>query len=241
MIRPGECLENPVTGEVVVFPRTAEETNGGATAPAVSSLEVPLDGATAGRLVFTRGGTRLTMRGSEIDELCRLRWDGGVLKVASRDGEVVIDYPWLPALLGKTADHAEIELNAELAWSIAVDGGLAHSSVDLRNLRLHGLAVTGAVYDVRMLLPVPDGRVGIQLGFGTGDVTLLRPPGVAAQLTITRGASGVAFDDSQLEGLVGDAYLETTNAQASADRYDIDLIAGASHITVAEHALAEAL
>jgi hypothetical protein len=195
-------------------------------------------GTTAGRLVFTRGATRLTMRGSEIDELCRISWDGGALDVAARDGEVVIDYPWLPALLGWTAEHMEIELNTELAWSIAVNGSLGDSSVDLRDLRLHGLAVTGAVYDTQLLLPVPEGRVGIRLGFGTGDVTLLHPPGAAVQLRITRGASGLVFDESQFEALVGNAYLETRAARAAADRYAIDLVHGANRVTVAEHDLA---
>lgn len=196
------------------------------------------DGAAEGRLELTRGGTHVTVSAAELDELCRAQFAGVIPRTLAESGRVTIAYPRfsIAELRRHPAHRADIELTAALPWSIAVYGSLGESSLDLRGLEVRDFELAGGAGDLRIALPVPEGRVRVRMGGGASNVTILHPEGAAARLRIGGGASRLAFDGKRFDAIGGGTRLETPNAEATGDVYEIEILGGASRLTVAERA-----
>jgi hypothetical protein len=200
-----------------------------------STFIAPHNGAVEARLELSHGGTHVAIRAAEIDELCRAEFEGTAPKAAVHHGRVTIAYPRLSMreLLRHPAHRAEIDLTAALPWSIAFNGGLGDSSADLRGLDLRDFQIMGGAGGVRILLPAPSGLVRIQIGGGASEVTVLHPGGTAVALRIAGGSSKVSFEGQDIGPRGGNTRLETPNAASAADRYEVDILGGASRLTVA--------
>ena len=99
-----------------------------------------------------------------------------------------------------------------MPWSIEVNGGLGNANLDLRDLALRHLEITGRTYNSEILLPRPRGGVvAIRTGNATVDIALLRPQGVPAQLRVGADVRRLIFDDAEF-GSIGNARLQTPDA-----------------------------
>jgi hypothetical protein len=200
-----------------------------------STFTAARNGATEASLELRHGGTHITVRAAEIDELCRAEFEGTAPKAAADGGRVTIAYPRFSAreLLRHPAHRAEIDLAAALPWSIVFDGGLGDSSADLRGLDLRDFRITGGAGSVHIMLPEPQGVVRVQVGGGASAVTFRHPEDTAVGLRIGGGSSGLAFDGRRFDARGGETRLETANAAGASDRYEIEILGGASGLTVA--------
>lgn len=201
-----------------------------------STFTAPHNGSIEARLELTHGGTHVAVRAAEIDDLCRAEFNGVAPNAAAEAGRVTIAYPRFSVreLLRRQAHSAEIELTAALPWSIVFDGGLGDSSADLRGLDLRDFQITGGAGGLRLVLPAPRGVVRVQIGGGASKVTVLHPEGTAVALRIAGGSSKLRFDGQDFGSLGGETRLETPNAGSTADRYELEILGGASELTVAE-------
>jgi hypothetical protein len=199
-----------------------------------STFTAPRDGATEARLELVRGGTHITVRPADIDELCRAEFEGTMPKASADDGTVKITYPHfsLAELIRHPAHRAEIELTQALPWSLVFDGGLGKSSIDLRELELRAFEITGGVGDVQIMLPAPRGLVRARFGGGASEVNLLHPNGAAVRLRIAGGASRLSFDGQRYGAMGGETSLESPGAGEANDRYEIEIDGGASELTI---------
>lgn len=194
----------------------------------------PRGDATAARLELIRG-RRVTVRAARIGELCRAAFSARLPKTSGADGQVRIEYPRFAfAGFRRPAHFADIELNAALPWAITLTGGIGDATIDLHALGMVGLDVTGGVSSVRMLLPPPQGGVRVRIESGASGLTLLRPPGVPATLRITGGASRLTFDDERYGAIGGRTELVSPGAGHTRDRYEIDILGGATDLTITE-------
>jgi len=117
-------------------------------------------------------------------------------------------------------------------WSIALSGGAAHVNADLRKLKLEGIAITGGMSVVRLLLGRPTGRVTIVITGGVHRLELLRPAVVPLRVHATGGIHDLRIDELQLGALGGRFDWETPGENAAADLYDITLSGGASGLAI---------
>ena len=193
------------------------------------------DGVVEGRLELMRGGTSITIRGAEIEGLCRASFRGAAPRTGVRGGRVLIDYPRVSVgeQLRSPSPRAEIALTTALPWSVVCRGSLGDSRVDLRGLDLRDFKLVGGAGDLRLVLPAPYGRVRVLLGGGATNVTLLHPEGVAVTLRIGGGASRLTFEGKRFGALGGETRFETLSAGDAAHRYEIEITGGASDLTVA--------
>ena len=78
-------------------------------------------------------------------------------------------------------------------------------------------------------LGLPVGRVPIVLGGGAGEITVVRPPGVAIRLRV-KGT----YRDATLDGVEvwSPGEIATPGADAATDRYDIEIAGGVNTVTV---------
>jgi hypothetical protein len=200
-----------------------------------ATFTAPVEGAREGVLELRHGGNRVAIRAAEMDVLCRAAFQGPAPKASAEQGRVTIEYPRFSfaGLLRRRARRTEIELSAALPWSLAVAGGLGHSTLELAALELTNLELRGGASDLSVRLPRPRGCVSVRIEGGASRVTLVRPPGVALVLRLTGGASRLAFDDERYGAVGGETQLETADAASAHDRYEIEVTGGASKLTIA--------
>ncbi len=213
----------------------------------------PLGEATAGRLVFSSGASRLSMNAAALGqqarvvvessasrlsfdgvapqgELVRGRFGGPLPEIRAAGGLVTMRYR--RRLLDVKSRSARVALSGDVPWSIEVDGGLTDLDGDLRRVRLSGLTVRGGANHVRLRLPAPDGTVRVAVAGGASNVRFERPRGVPVALRIRGGASHVRFDDQRVRTASGDLELRSDDFASAADRIEISFGGGASNLEV---------
>jgi DNA-binding MarR family transcriptional regulator len=210
-----------------------------------SESTAPVAAATHGRLVFVTAvpSVALTTDPALGGDLYRARFDGAVPSARVRDGAITIRYPrfawfdfrtriadqWVDASAHWRRDRTELVLNDRLPWTIEFRGGATAIDADLRSLRLGELGIAGGAGVVSLRLGVPAGVVPIRLKGGAKDLTVTRPLGVAATLSVTGG-----YRKATLDGVAAwsGGRIETQGAQAVPDRYEIEVTGGADRVAV---------
>ena len=193
--------------------RTAEE------------LTAPLGAVDRGHLVFARGASRLRIRvDSAMEDLYRAQFEGKVPKVRVEGGTVTVRYR--PSL---HPPRGEITLTGRIPWSIQTRAGMSDIVADLQDLELLSWEVSAGASRVEARLPRPKEAVRIKIGAGASHVELIRPAGVPVRVHIGAGASKLAIDDFRGSGRIE---WRSPDYDRHEGRYDIDIGAGASNLTV---------
>jgi hypothetical protein len=188
-------------------------------------LSAPLVGAETGRLVFARGASRLSIRADRnMEELYRARFEGEVPDVRAEGGTVTIRYR--PSL---HPPRGEITLSGRIPWSIEGHAGISDVVADLRDLDLLSWDISAGASRIEARLRRPGTTVRIEIGAGASHVELIRPPGVPVQVRIGAGASHLAIDDFRGTGRID---WRSPDYEDHEGRYDIEIGAGASNVTV---------
>ena len=220
---------NDLTEEEIARIRASSESEEeGVFATALGSVE-------SGRLVFANGATRLTLRtASGMDDLYRAHFEGPVPKVDVAGGTVTFRYPRrLSGLIeGRNRSRGDITLNAAVPWEVEVRGGAARTEADLTELELTSFVLKSGVSDLTLTLPEPSGMVPIRLSGGASKVTIRRPAGVEAHLSVKGGASKLTFDEQSFDAVGGKVHLQSPGYDAATDRYEIELSGSASELSV---------
>jgi DNA-binding MarR family transcriptional regulator len=192
----------------------------------------PLGRATRGLLRFAGGGFRVQLRGdANMPDLYRATFQGRPPGVKATGGEVTIQYARF-SILDWRKLGAEVTLNAAIPWALEVRGGVSKLSADLSSVEVTAIDLSGGVTDVLFQLPEPKGRVQVSITGGASDVTLRRPRGVGARVEIKGGVSKLQLDEQQFGAIGGIARVQSKDYSPSAGRYDIQVLGGASRLTV---------
>jgi len=204
---------------------------GGKAQPAESSA--PLGSAAAGRLEFTKGAAKVSLRGDPaLTELYRARFVGPVPEITVTGGTIVVQQRRRFRPFDWRAQSADFALSTAVPWDISLRGGLWKLAADLTALRLSSLEVGGGASDIDVRLPAPEGTVPVRVSGGASKVTLRRPKGTEARAEVSGGASQLAFDDQRLGAIGGRTVLASSGFAEAADRYEIRFTGGASQVVV---------
>jgi DNA-binding MarR family transcriptional regulator len=197
------------------------------------SFSAPLGQLASGRLVVSSGVSRLTVRADDgLAELYQARFQGPVPAVKVKDGAVTIRYPRRPWIPGGEKRAAEVVLNVTIPWRIMIQGGAADVTADLQGLDLAGLEVAGDASSMRLELPVPAGVVPIRISGSASDITVRRPPGVAARVHLKGWVSEFKFDGQTFSDVSNDVRLHSPGYSTADPCYDIEVSSSASVVTV---------
>ncbi len=199
-------------------------------------LEAPLGGAREGRLVFASGAARLSLdAGAATDRLYQGRFTGRIPEVEVDGGGVVVRYRWGLAGLGLSFGSlwsAAMSLNRELPWALEVRGGLARVEADLARIRVSEIEIRGGASHVRLSLGPPAGIVPVRIRGGVSHLEVERPVGVAVRLRVHGGASRLTLDSQGFGAIGGEVRLESAGASAATDLYDVEVLGGASRLSI---------
>jgi len=211
-------------------PGAGEATGDGASA---AQSHAPLVGVTAGRLEFTKGAAKVTLRGAAgLTELYQASFEGPAPEITVSGGTVVVQQRRRFRPFDWRAQSADFTLTTEVPWDITLRGGMWKLVADLSALRLSRLEVSGGASDIEIVLPAPAGIVPVRLSGGASKVTLRRPAGTEARAEVSGGASQLVFDDQRLGAVGGRTVLASGGFADAIDRYEIRFTGGASQVTV---------
>ncbi len=193
----------------------------------------PLGDLRGGRLVVPSVLSRLTLRtDEEMTELYHARFEGAVPDVKAIDGVVTIRYPRRLWALSGEQRGAEITLNATIPWQIVIQGGVSDITADLGRLDLASLEVKGGLSSIRLELPIPSSVVPIRISGGVSDITVRRPVSAAARVHLKGWASSFVFDDQTFSNIGNDVRLQSSNYEATAPYFDIEVASSVSMVTI---------
>ncbi len=202
-------------------------------------MTLPLDGAAAGELVIERGAAHVTLRGdAALAALCHARFEGLVPEVRAQGGRIEIEYPrfwptgWLHHAFLSTRQSADLTLNAQVPWTIAIHGGVAHFDADLRTLRLGSFEVRGGASHLSLALSRPAGMARVTVHGGASHLQLRRPVGVPVRLQIGGGTSRLELDEMRFGAIGGRFDWQSPDYAAAADKYEINIAGGTSRLTI---------
>ncbi len=191
-------------------------------------LAAPLGSVDTGRLVFARGAAHLTIGvDGSMEDLYRARFEGKVPDVRVDGGTVTVKYR--PSL---RPTRGEITLSGRVPWAIKAGMGMSDVVADLEDLELTGLQISGGASRLEVKLPRPKAAVRVRIGGGASNVELVRPAGVPVRVRIGGGASKLAIDDFRVGAAGGKTDWRSPGYDLVEGRYDIEIGAGASKVTV---------
>jgi hypothetical protein len=132
--------------------------------------------------------------------------------------------------LGPSA--VSIELSNAVSWRLQFNGGTSQTVLNLSNGQVASIDFTAGSSLIEMTLPRPKGTATITLGGGVNQVNLTTPPGVAARLRLSAGASAATLAGQTHSGVASGTVLLSPGWAQAANRYDINAPAGINDITV---------
>jgi DNA-binding MarR family transcriptional regulator len=204
------------------------------TAGEGGEFTAPVESATKGRLVFERGASDIYVAvDPAMGDLLRARLEGSTSQVRAQNGTVTVRQRRrrLPSV-GRDEHANEIQLNGSIPWEVEVRGGASNLAADLGELKLGSLEIKGGASQVELTLPPPSGTIPLRVLGGAEGLTVRRPKGVAARVYVSRGASGLVFDEQRHGAVGGETSLQSPDYEHAAHRYDIEVSGGVSDLTI---------
>ncbi len=131
---------------------------------------------------------------------------------------------------GPNRRHVQVTLTDRIPWAIQIDGGAANERLDLRHLQLSKLQVSGGANRLDVQVAAPKGTVLIDVSGGASSVTLRAPAQSEWRVAISGGVSAVTINGSSSGNLGGDFQQQSPGYTSAANRFDIEISGGASHI-----------
>jgi Domain of unknown function (DUF5668) len=122
-----------------------------------------------------------------------------------------------------------LTLTNHIPWTIRVSGGVSNLRLDLRELQLTTLDLSGGLSQSDVQLGPPKGTVGIHVSGGVSNMALHAPAGSAWNVSVTGGASGLTIN-GQSSGAVGEFHKQSGGYTGATDRFDIQISGGLSHL-----------
>jgi hypothetical protein len=132
-------------------------------------------------------------------------------------------------LFGASQRHLIINLATSVPWTIRVSGGATSVRMDVRELKLSNLEISGGASSVNAQLGAPKGTVGIHVTGGANSVTLHAPEGSQWSVSASGGVSSVTIN-GQSSGGFGNFSKQSAAYSGASDRFDVELAGGVSHL-----------
>ncbi|HXG26058.1 MAG TPA: MarR family transcriptional regulator [Candidatus Binatia bacterium] len=201
-------------------------------APRLALNVAPFGPEAAARIIMETSASRLEFRGAAgVDQLLRASFDGPRPEVTAAAGVATIRYR-RKAIAAFSGRAARIALAPAIPWTVELSGGITDLTGSLEGVALERLEVDGGANHVDLTLPEPSGTVPVRV-FGVASVARFRrPAGVPVAVRVDGGISRLRIDGERFERVAGDRRFTSERFASSADRYEIEVLGGASEIRV---------
>lgn len=130
---------------------------------------------------------------------------------------------------GPTVD---LNLSDQIPWSITINGGATQQTLDLSNLKVGRLSINGGAQQITLILPAASAIVPIEVNGGAANVTIHRPVGTRASLTMTGGVNDFTADGQHQSSLAEEITWQSPGDTNAINQYNIRVSGGANHVTI---------
>jgi hypothetical protein len=148
-------------------------------------------------------------------------------------GRPAVFLPLLALVSGRDTDsaHTGVALSPSIPLSVSVRTGAADAQLDFSQLRVTNLDLAIGASSARVTLPAAAGTTSAQIKGGLTALTIVVPPGVAAQLHYRGGLTTLDLDRTRFPS-VGNGVYRSPDYDTAANRVDLYLDSGLSRVTV---------
>jgi hypothetical protein len=210
------------------------------TAPVETvSSNIPLEGAADAEIEFKHGAGRLVVDGSaQPGDLISGSFVGGVSPEVTKNGsttKVTLHSPSMQGFpenwgMGGHGLEWKVGVSQQIPVKLHFHTGASESILDLSGLKASELVLeTGASSSV-VTLPVNAGYTKVKVESGVASVKITIPAGVAANIHIKSGLSGINIDSTRFV-LDGDHYRSADYATA-ANKIDLEVETGVGSVDI---------
>ncbi|MCI0671274.1 MAG: MarR family transcriptional regulator [Myxococcaceae bacterium] len=201
-----------------------------------AELSAPLGEMDRASFEVKGGASNVTFVAGTGPFLYRARVTGPTPRITTQGGRVTMEYPRTAFRLFESRPHAvEVTLNSDIPWSLRINGGMQRLRAELSELRLAAVEVRGGADDVSLVLGAPEGTAPVRISGGANKVSVLRPQGVPVRFFVGSGAHKLVLDTLRLGAVGGETRWETPDFSTARDRYDMEVLGGASGVTLSTH------
>jgi hypothetical protein len=199
-----------------------------------ANVSIPRCGQRSGALRVLGGmqswrlGTWQNHPGSAEELFVDGRFDGVIPRVVETGGVLTVSYGMWDGWWRR--QHAQVQLNEALPWSVDVRGGVQQLRADLRNCKLRAFRIGGGAQDVVLELGDPHGVVPIEIHGGVANLSITRPKGSAVAVRLQGGAHGLQLDQTAF-GSVGGGVAWQSHEEGR-DRYELQIGGGAALLVI---------
>lgn len=124
-----------------------------------------------------------------------------------------------------------LHLTPDIPTEVRVEAGAADIDLDLRDLLLQRLEIEGGAADIDVVMPAAAGTTEASIEVGAASVRITVPEGVAARIEVDAGLSSVQIDEGRFPQVSDEVYI-SPDFERAANRIDISIDAGASHVEI---------
>ncbi|MGQ9682624.1 MAG: LiaI-LiaF-like domain-containing protein [Anaerolineae bacterium] len=121
-------------------------------------------------------------------------------------------------------------LSPQVPLRLTVNTGASESELDLRGLNLQELRVSGGVGRLKVLLPAEGGDMTVRIDGGVGEVLLVVPESVAAQIRIEGGLGGATVASRFAK--VGEGEYRSAGYETASTRVNVRIEGGLGTVQV---------
>lgn len=132
-------------------------------------------------------------------------------------------------LFGSNQRHLKVTLNNRIAWTIRLSGGISNGHLDLRELQLRNIDLSGGVSGVTIQLGPPKGTVRLQVSGGVSNLNVRAPSGSQWNLSASGGVSNLRIDGKRF-GSQNEFQKQSPGYGSATDRFDVEVSGGVSNL-----------
>jgi hypothetical protein len=132
-------------------------------------------------------------------------------------------------LFGSNQRHLKVTLNNRIPWTIRVSGGASNVHLDLRELHLTHLEISGGVSDVTVQLGMPKGGDNVQFTGGASNLSLRLPSTSQWNLSASGGVHGLTINGVTV-GSADGFHRQSSGYGSAGDRFDVQVTGGVSNL-----------
>jgi hypothetical protein len=122
-----------------------------------------------------------------------------------------------------------IQLSDQIPWVLRFSGGASNMRLDLSQLTLTRLDLSGGARRLDLTLPQPKGTVAIHISGGASDLSIRAPRVTAWRFHLSGGAHSLNINGSH-QAAFGNLSQESPNYRSAENRFDIQISGGASNV-----------
>ncbi len=122
-----------------------------------------------------------------------------------------------------------VQLSNQVPWTLHFTGGASAVRLDLAQLQLTRLDISGGAHHLELTLPEPKGTVPIDVSGGVAGLVLRVPQGSAWRFHLSGGAASININGSH-RSAAGSYTQESPNFGSAENRFEIQLSGGFSNV-----------